>query len=414
MRLLRVLPAEPARTRLGPVPSWTDDAWAIAEECRRAFSRGLSLTVGIEEELILLEPTTLQPTNDVEGALLRLEDDRFSCEFRSAQLELRTRPHLSVSDACSELRAARRLAVDRLAGYTRIAAAGVHPSSVLPIEVAGRERYRRIAGECPWSTREGLPCGLHVHVSVSGAQRALAVFNAARSYLPELAALAANSPFLGGVDTRLASSRLKLNEAFPRAGIPPAFRTWSEYAEFVSWGVKGSHFADQSHLWWDLRLHPVYGTLEFRAADAQTRSEEAGAVAAVCQTLVAALAARYDAGEELPVHDTHRIAENRWRAVRDGLDGSIVDLDTGVPVPTPVRIDSLLASLEPVAESIGAREELLAAQTLLLENGAQRQRRVAAESGVGAVIGRLADETEPCPEGLLVLVQATATATTPR
>jgi len=182
-----------------------------------------------------------------------------------------------------------------------------------------------------------------------------------RSFLPELAALAANSPFLGGRDTGLASTRLKLNEAFPRAGIPPAFRSWNDYADFVSWGTTSRLFPDQSHLWWDLRPHPLHGTLEFRVADAQTRIEEAGAVAAVSQALVANLSARYDAGEKLPVHDTHRIAENRWRAVRDGLGGRLVDLDTGVAVPTRRRLEEILASLEPVAEALGSRNRLLAA-----------------------------------------------------
>jgi carboxylate-amine ligase len=392
--LPRTLPDQPAQVGLGPVPSWVDASWEVAECCRRAFSNGASATVGFEEELILLEPATLLPANEVEGALVRLEDDRFTCELRSAQLEVRTRPSRTVSEACRELRAARALAADRLAGFTRIAASGVHPTSTLPIEVADRSRYRRIATDCPWSVREGLPSGLHVHVAIGGPARALAVYNAARSYLPELAALAANSPFLGGRDTGLASSRLKLNEAFPRAGVPPAFRSWTEYADFVSWGAAGGHFPDPSHLWWDLRPHPGYGTLEFRVADAQTRIDEVGAVAAVCQALVSALAARYDAAGELPVHDTHRIAENRWRAVRDGLEGALVDLDTGIPVPARTRIGALLASLEPVAEALGSRNELLAAWTLLAENGAERQRRVAARFGLDELLRRLADETQ--------------------
>ena len=378
---------------LAPVPPWTD-AWEVAESCRRTFSEGVSLTVGLEEELLLLEPTTLIPANDSESVLIRLEDDRFTCELRSAQLEVRTPACSTVADACSRLAAARRFAVDRLAGSTRIAAAGVHPSSISPIEITDQGRYRRIAADCPWGVREGLPSGLHVHVAIRGARRALAVYNAARSFLPEVAALAANSPFLGGRDVGLASSRLKLNEAFPRSGIPPAFRSWTEYADFVAWGTSGGVFPDQSYLWWDLRLHPLYGTLEFRIADAQTRVEEAGAVAAFCQALVASLAARFDAGEQLPCHEPHRIAENRWLAVRDGLDGALVDLDTGMPQPARSRIAAILALLEPVAEKFGCRNEMLATWTLLEENGAERQRRIAAESGPDEVVRWLAEATE--------------------
>jgi carboxylate-amine ligase len=369
-------------------------ASTLEEACRRSFSRGSSLTVGFEEELILLDPNTLQAANDVDRALLRLEDDRFTCELRSAQLEVVTHPCVTVVDACRELRTARLFAVDRLAGFARIAAAGVHPSTTTPIEVTDRPRYRQIAAESPWSVRDGLPCGMHVHIAIAGPERALAVYNAARSFLPELAALAANSPFLAGADTGLASTRLKLNDAFPRAGIPPSFTTWADYADFVAWGSCSGLFPDESFLWWELRMHPVHGTLEFRVPDAQTRIAEAGAIAAVCQALVAALLERYDAGDDLPVHETHRIGENRWRALRDGLDAILVDLETGVPIPARERIGRLLAELERHAELLGARNELLAAWTLLAENGAERQRRVAGEVGIDGVIRRLADETE--------------------
>jgi glutamate---cysteine ligase / carboxylate-amine ligase len=392
----RTTPDQSARDGigLGPSPAWAETVWEVAEGCRRAFSHPASFTVGLEEELILLDPTTLLPANEIEEALVRLEDDRFTYELRSAQLEARTKACATVSDATRELQGARLLAADRLAGFTRIAAAGVHPVSTLPIEITERDRYREIAAGCPWAVREGLPCGLHVHVAIEGAARALAIYNAARAFLPELAALAANSPFLAGRDTGLASSRLRLNEAFPRSGIPPAFHSWTEYAEFVAWGISGGHFPDQSYLWWDLRLHPVHGTLEFRVADAQTRIEEAGAVAAVCQALVASLAARYDAGDELPVHSSHRIAENRWGAVRDGLEGALADLDTGIPVAARTRIGAVLAALEPVAEVLGSRNELLAAWALLEENGAARQRRIASRDGLAANVRIVADETE--------------------
>jgi carboxylate-amine ligase len=392
--MLRGASGEPMQIGPSATSPWSDSAPDVAADCRRAFSNETPFTVGLEEELILLEPRTLLPLNDVEGALVYLEDDRFTCELRSAQLEAVTPPCASVADACQALCAARAFAGDRLTGFARILAAGVHPSATLPIEVTDRDRYRRIAEDCPWGVREGLPCGLHVHVAVGGPERALAVYNAARSFLPELAALTANSPFLCGRDTGLASSRLKLNEAFPRGGIPPAFRTWDEYAEFVAWGTSGGLFPDHSYLWWDLRLHPAYGTLEFRIADAQTRVEEARAAAAVCQGLVAALAGRHDAGEELPAHDTHRISENRWRGIRDGLEGALVDLDTGIPVAARTKIGDLLASLEPVLEALGSRNELLAAWTLLGENGAQRQRRIAAQSGLDEVVRRLSDDTE--------------------
>ena len=181
----RTTPDQSARDGigLGPSPAWAEAVWEVAEGCRRAFSHPASFTVGLEEELILLDPTTLLPANEIEEALVRLEDDRFTCELRSAQLEARTQACATVSDATRELQGARMLAADRLAGFARIAAAGVHPVSTLPIEITERERYREIAAGCPWAVREGLPCGLHVHVAIEGATRALAIYNAARGVL---------------------------------------------------------------------------------------------------------------------------------------------------------------------------------------------------------------------------------------
>src|SRR5581483_8567090 len=198
-------------------------------------------------------------------------------------------------------------------------------------------------------------------------------------------------------DTGLASARLKLNEAFPRSGIPPQLESWSRLAEFVSWGAAGGLFPDPSQLWWDLRLHPAHGTLEFRIADTQTRLVDAAAVAAVCQALVAWLAERYDAGRPLPVHDTLRIAENRWRALRHGVHGKLVDVDDGTPVATFDAISRLLASLEPSAERLGCRDELLRAWTLLGRNEADEQRRIAAACGLDSLARRLTDRTAPHP-----------------
>lgn len=377
-------------------PLWTDSPWLLGETFRRAFEGGPSLTVGLEEELLLLDPETLLPANEIERVLTRLDGERrFTREFRAAQLELITPPSLAVTDARRELAAARAHVVERTTGEVRIAALGTHPFSTVPVRVTEQERYRRIAAEWPWATaRRGLPCGLHVHVAVAGSERALTVYNAARSYLPEIGALAANSPYFEGRDTGLASARLKLIEDLPRTGIPPAFASWDELSEFVAWGARGGVIPDASYLWWDLRLNPKYGTLEFRVADAQTRVPDSGAVAAVCQTLVAALLACYESGQDLPVHETHRIAENRWRALRYGLHGQLVELDTGRPVPTKERIGRLLTKLEPFAEELGCRNELLRAWSLLDQNGADRQRRVAAWNGPRGLLRWLADETE--------------------
>jgi carboxylate-amine ligase len=232
-------------------------------------------------------------------------------------------------------------------------------------------------------------------VGVGGADRSLAVYNALRSYLPELGALAANSPFFEGRDTGLSSIRPKLNEAFPRAGIPPAFASWEELVGYVDWGRRGAILPDASHFWWDLRLHLTHGTIELRVADTQTHVRDAAAVAAVFQSLATWLGQQWDAGEELPVHPEHRIRENAWRGHRYGVRGHLVNLETGEPDPTRVRLERLITTLEPTGEAVGCGDELLWARTLLAGNGAERQRYVARRDGLPGVLRWLVAQTEP-------------------
>jgi carboxylate-amine ligase len=369
--------------------------WSLAPSLCRAFDRDAPPMIGLEEEVLLLRPGSLEPANEVERVLEILgPDTRWEPELRAAQLELITAPAATASDAHRDLAAIRADVVGRLAGEVRIAAVGTHPFFAGPAVVTERPRYLGIVAEWPWVLRRGLMSGLHVHVGVAGRDRALAVYNAARSYLPEIAALSANSPFFEGADSGLASVRLKLSEDLPRSGIPPVFSTWEDLAGFLRWGAGGGAVPDPGHLWWDLRLNPKYGTLEFRISDAQTRLGNAAAIAATCQALVTSLQARYDAGEELPVHDTHRIAENRWRAIRDGVHGRLLDLDTGLPSPTRDRIAHLLTGLEPFSESLGSRNDLLSAWDLLSCTGADEQRARAASLAPYELVGWLADETE--------------------
>jgi carboxylate-amine ligase len=237
-------------------------------------------------------------------------------------------------------------------------------------------------------------CGLHVHVAVAGAHRALAVHNALRSYLPELAALGANSAFADGEDTRMASVRPKFNEVFPRSGIPPRFGSWEDVVRFVDWGRSGGLFPDAGHLWWELRPPLLHGTLEVRVADTQTHVEEAAAVVAVVQALVAMLAERFDREGRLPVHETHWIAENSWRAHRHGVGGWLVDLATGARVETRERRAGLVDELEPYGDRLGCARQLEDARVLIAGNGADRQRYVFEREGVLGLTRWLVEETE--------------------
>lgn len=243
------------------------------------------------------------------------------------------------------------------------------------------ERYRRTREEYSWVACRQLVFGLHVHVRVRGADRAVGVYNGMRSLLPELAALAANAPFHEGRDTGLASIRPKLSEFLPRQGVPPVLSDVDELADALSWSARAGAIQEAGAWWWELRLHPVHGTVELRVPDQQTTVSESCAIAAVVHSLVADLAARHDAGERPPAHPEWRIEENRWAACRHGLEGTRADLDTGEPRPARERLRELIAGLEPRAAALGCSAELTAALRMTARTGAERHRSVASEGG---------------------------------
>lgn len=359
-----------------------------------AFEEAGGFTVGLEEELILLDPGTLDPTPAASEVLRLLDgDERFAGELKRAQLEIDTPPSRTVGGAVRELAAARRELVDRLAGSLRLAAVGTHPRRETLGDVSPGDRYRALLDEYQWLARGAIGCGLHVHVAAGGAERSVAVFDAARSHLPELAALSANSPFRGGEDTGLASIR-QLGETFPRTGVPPAFGDWDGLVRYLEWGRRGALFPDGTHVWWDLRLGLAHGTIELRVCDAQTRVADSGALAALFACVVAELSARFDAGERLPARPAHLIAENAWRALRHGVRASFVDLDTGEQQPARERIAALVERLAPTAERLGCAAELEGVDALLRETGADRQRAAAGRGGIDAVLRQLVEETE--------------------
>ena len=351
-------------------------------------------TLGLEEELVLLDPDRLVPVDAIERAL-RLLDGHVEAKpnLRACQLELVTRPFASVAEVARDLAAARAAAAAALGGELRLAGAGTTPTGEANPAVTELPRYRRVVGEFPGFATRATPNGLHVHVGLGGRDRALAVYNAARSYLPELAALAANSPILGGEDTGLASKRLDVLRDW-RSATPPSFGTWTELTDFVAWGRRSGVIRDPSYLWWDLRLNQVHGTLEFRIADTQTEVADTAALAAICQCLVVHLCERFDGGEPLPAHGTQRILENRWRATCLGVHATFGDLDTGEPVAAQAAVVELLERLEPYAATLGCGPSLAVAKRLAEANGADRQRAVARERGMDALAPWLVERTE--------------------
>lgn len=348
-------------------------------------------TVGIEEELMLLDAEKFDLAPRASEVLAGLEGDpRFKSELPAAQLELISDPCPTVGEAVRQVRAAREDLASAAAPLL-LAGAGTHPFAAADGELSDDPQYEFTRDEFgPVASRQ-LVFGLHVHVKVAGPARALAVYNALRSHLPEIAALAANAPFHAGADTGFASIRPKLSELLPRQGVPPALESIAELAEALRFGRTGGTYPSPRQWWWELRLHPVLGTIELRVPDQQSTVGHTAAIAAVAHSLVVLLAQRHDAGERLAVHPSWKIAENRWSAARHGLDGTLADLDSGEPWPTRERVLDLIDSLRPTAQGLGCADELQAAALLAGENGAERQRAVASRGGLDGVARDLAD-----------------------
>jgi glutamate---cysteine ligase / carboxylate-amine ligase len=353
---------------------------------RRRFDEVQGGTVGVEEEIMLLDPQTFDLAPLSMRVLERLGGDpRFKPELPAAQLEILTSPETSARAAVAQLVAARRDVAVAAAGLALPAAAGAHPFAAPEGELNQGPRYDAIRREFGVLARRQLVSSLQVHVAVGGAARTLAVYNALRCYLPELAALAANAPFYAGADSGLASVRPGICTLLPRQGVPPRLDSWDQFAEHLRWGLAAGALPDPSRWWWELRPHVVHGTLELRVPDAQTTLDEAAGIVAFAHALVAFLAQRYDADEALPDAHAWQIAENRFSAARYGVQGTLADLASGRRQCTRERLLELIDEVHPVAQSLDSAELLAQTRRSIERNGALRQREACPGSGPRAL-----------------------------
>src|SRR3954470_17895358 len=363
---------------------------------RELFDGVTDHTVGVEEELMLLDPETLDLLPEADRVTYELGDRvALRPELPAAQVETASPVCSSIGEAADAVAGARSALGAGVAGWARLAGAGTHPFAAPHGVLRTDPKYDAMKAEFPWVLPQQLVFGLHVHIAVRGADRALAVLNALRSFLPELAALAGNAPLHAGRDTGLASVRPQISGLLPRQGIPPAFSSWEALADYLAWGRRGGVFPAAGEPWWEARAHDELGTIELRVPDAQTTAQEAAGVLGLAAGLVAWLAERHDAGEALPVHDSVRIAENRWRALRHGLAGTLLDLDSGEPEPARARVLGLIDRVGPAAERLGGGAALEHARALAARNGAERQRALAEEHGLHGVVAWLADAFLP-------------------
>jgi carboxylate-amine ligase len=358
---------------------------------RAAFAHERPFTVGLEEELMLLHPETLDLEPRAVEVLSRLTGDaRFKQEMPAAQLEIALPPAASVGELAAGLHAARRDLADSARDVGVLAGAGGHPFAAAEGVLNEDERYAAIAHEYAAVARRQLVYGLHVHVAVADPDVALAVYNAVREHLPAIAALGAASPFYEGRDTGLASVRPMLCDLLPRQGVPPSIASWRDLVAAFRWGRSTGAFPDASQWWWEARLHPVHGTIEIRVPDTQATVADTIALAAVGHALVVDLASRARAGETLGTAPSWKIAENRWAACRHGVRGRWHDVWTGDSEPMADHLHALLDRLEPAARQVGCAEQLRAARDLVDAPRADAAREVGREGGAHALAAWLA------------------------
>jgi carboxylate-amine ligase len=368
------------------------------------FGKGEPFTLGVEEEYMLLDGETLDLVQHVEAVLAATEghelEEQVNPELMQSVLEIATPVCRTPADVERELRRLRTY-VTGLASEQemRVGSAGTHPFSLFERQrITARDRYRHLVDQLQYVARRELIFGLHIHVAVDDPEKAVQVVNGLLAHLSSLLALSASSPFWRGEPTGLDSSRQMVFAAFPRSGPPPRFRDYADYAEVVGQLEKTGCIADYTHIWWDIRLHPRFGTVEIRVCDAVTRMEDAVALAAFCQALVKLYSERYDAGDEIPSYHRILTTENKWLAARYGLEAPVMDLATGrrnrIPVAQLVR--RTLKEIEPHARELGADAELEGIREILARgNGSDRQRRVwNANRDLTEVVREIADATE--------------------
>ena len=348
---------------------------------REVFEASRDFTVGIEEEFAILDPETLELTQRFEELQEAAADDDLlgtavAGELISSEIEIRSKPGKDLGDALDSQRENRRrlfgLAADHglLLGST-----GTHPWSRWQDQhIIDTEHYQRLNQDLGYVAWRNNTFSLHVHVGIKGADRAIAVCDRLRAVLPELLAISANSPFLDGRDSGLASARTQIfTRSFPRCGIPEAFGSFQAYADYVDFLVEMGSVVEFTQLWWSVRPHHRYGTVEIRISDAQTSAGASEALAGLMVACAAQAAIDHDEGVPVTFPEGRLIEENTWRAIRYGLEGRMIDLNERREFPAAALPDRLLAWTAPARSMIGADAVIPG------ENGSMRQRRAISE-----------------------------------
>jgi carboxylate-amine ligase len=363
---------------------------------------GPSYTIGIEEELMIVDEGSFELVNAIESLLEDAPDGEIKPELMESVLEIATKPCANTAEAGVQLRALRDQV--RMTAAQRglvIGSAGTHPFARWEDQrIAARTRYRELVSALRFVARQELIFGLHVHIGVDDPDKAIHVADGMRVHLALLLALSANSPFWRGDVTGMASTRMPIFRQFPRVGVPPSYRDWAHYEREIEFMMSSGVMDDYTYLWYDVRPHPKLGTVEIRACDAQTRVEHTIGLAALIQAMVKELCEHYESGGQLGEYPWQMLDENRWLAARHGLAGELVDLPSNQRVSTRALARRLLDRLREHAQDLGATSELEGIDDLLQRgNGAARQILVyEANHDLREVMGSIVAATAGDPE----------------
>jgi carboxylate-amine ligase len=324
------------------------DVPARAEYLRSVFSGTSAGTIGLEEELLLVHRGSWSPATAA-AVLDYVDDPRFKQELPACQVEIATSVHKDPYVAVAELHHCRTMLAATCPPDLAVIGTPVHPLVDGPVELAGTARAAGLDDRYREVIQRQLVSSLQVHLAFGDADCTLTVYNALRDLLPELAALAASAPYVGGRDSGLCSVRPVIAAQLPRQGVPPMIASWEQYAADLEWAVQGRAVDDPSEWWWELRPHVRFGTLELRVLDVQARTVQTSALVRFVHALGAMLAQLHHRGGLPEPAPSWRIAENRWSALRDGVHGELLDLRSGTARPTRQRLHELVDAAEAYA-----------------------------------------------------------------
>ena len=348
----------------------------LLSTAREAFEQGQDFTVAVEEEFALLDPQTLALADHFEELQAAARgtslEEHLVGELISSEVEVRTGRCETFADAASLVVERRRQLFELADAHdVRLGATGTHPWSPWQEQrIIDTPHYRRNDEILRYVVWRNNSFGLHVHVGIRGADRAIAVNNGLRNFLPELLALSASSPFVEAVNTGLHSARTEVfTRMFPRCGVPDAYDGWQGFQDYVEALYETGSVTEHTQLWWSVRPHLAYPTVEIRICDGQPRVDEAQSLAAFAYALSARIARAVDEGEPVPDQPHRMIEENMWRAIRYGLSGELIDLATLRVRPARAALEELAEWMLPVADELGVTPFL----KVPAANGAERQ-----------------------------------------